>query len=119
MVLYAPGGIASILARHRRALQAGLLGRLAPAYLLAAAPTALLVAGVITLVEMSYALSEPAERGTSRLRFLGLVLEPGRLLPWIGAAAAAGAGLWLLRLAWRAVARRWEEVHAALLREGS
>jgi branched-chain amino acid transport system permease protein len=118
IVLYAPGGIAGILALHRRVWRARMLGRLAPAYVAAAAPAALLAAGLVLLVEMAYAAMEPSMGGDSRLRFVGFALESRARWPWFGAAAAAIFGAVLLRRAWRAVGVRWAEIHAALQVEG-
>jgi branched-chain amino acid transport system permease protein len=114
MVLYAPGGIASILVEHKLVFEAGLLRRLAPSYLVASLPAALLVSGIIALVEMAYALVNGPERGTTRLMLLGVPLDGATALSWIGALAALLLGLALLRLAWRGIARRWQDVHAAL-----
>ena len=123
MVLYAPGGIASILAEHRAVWRAGLLKRLMPSYLLAALPVALLVAGIIAMVEMAYAAVNAAERGTTELHVLGVRLDGATALSWVEAAASIGAGLFLLRLAGKKVSHGWQDVSAGLrdvaLREGA
>jgi branched-chain amino acid transport system permease protein len=112
MVLYAPGGIASILVRHGVVWQAGLLRRLMPAYLLAALPTAVLVLGIVAVVEMAYARGP--ERGDARLHLLGVPFDGANLFSWLLAAATISVGLVLLRLAWKVVASRWDDVHATL-----
>ena len=114
MVLYAPGGIASILAEHRAVWRAGLLKRLMPSYLLAALPVALLVAGIISMVEMAYAAVNAAERGTTELHILGVRLDGATALSWVEAAASIGAGLFLLRLAGKKVSHGWQDVSAGL-----
>jgi branched-chain amino acid transport system permease protein len=114
MVLYAPGGIASILVEHKLVFEAGLLRRLAPSYLVASLPAALLASGIIALVEMAYALVNGPERGTTRLMLLGVPLDGATALSWVFALAALLLGLALLRLAWRGIARRWQDVHAVL-----
>lgn len=114
MVLYAPGGIASIVAAHRAVFRAGLFGRVLPSYLLAALPAALLVAGVIAMVEMAYASVNAAEQGTTALHLLGLRLDGAAALSWAFAAATVAAGVVLLGFAWRKVAQGWQDVHAAL-----
>ena len=114
MVLYAPGGIASILAEHRAVWRAGLLKRLMPSYLLAALPVALLVAGIISMVEMAYAAVNAAERGTTELHILGARLDGATALSWVEAAASIGAGLFLLRLAGEKVSHGWQDVSAGL-----
>ena len=112
IVLYAPGGIAGILVQHKVAWRAGLLPRLMPGYLLAALPTAVLVLGIVAVVEMAYARGP--ERGDARLHLLGVPLDGASVQSWILAAAAIAVGLLLLRLAWKVVATRWDGVHAAL-----
>jgi branched-chain amino acid transport system permease protein len=118
IVLYAPGGVAGILVLHRRALQARLLGRLAPAYLLAAAPVAMLAAGVVALVELAYAAVNAVEAGSAQLRLPGLLVDARTAPPWLASGALTLAGLLLLRLAWRGVGQRWQVVHAALTAGG-
>ena len=112
IVLYAPGGIASILVQHKAVWQAGLLQRLLPAYLVAALPAAALVLGIVAVVEMAYARGP--ERGDSRLHLLGVPLDGNSAVSWLLAAAAIALGVLLLRLAWKGVASRWDLVRAAL-----
>jgi branched-chain amino acid transport system permease protein len=116
MVLYAPGGIASIVTLHLRLGRARLLGWLAPAYLLAAVPVAIFVGGLIAVVEMAYALLEHAEAGSAPLRLFGIGLDAAGAASWIGAAATLAVGFALLKLAGRQVAYQWHNVHAALHR---
>ena len=115
MVLYVPGGIASILALHRRLWQARLLGWLGPVYLLAALPAMLLVGGLIALVEMAYAVLGHAEPG-AQVSLFGIGLDAATLSPWLGAVTLAAVGFLLLRRAGRAVSYQWHSVHAALHR---
>ena len=94
MVLVAPGGIASVIAMQRGLWQAGLLGRLLPYYLAAALPLAVLLAGLIGLVELSYALlgGEGGEADAAA-RVLGMSLQVRSAGPWLGALALAAAGM--------------------------
>ena len=112
IVLYAPGGIASILVQHKAVWQAGLLRKLMPAYLIAALPTTALVLGIVAVVEMAYARGP--ERGDARLHLLGVPLDGESVISWLLAAASIAVGFFLLRLAWKGVAKRWDMVHAAL-----
>ena len=118
IVLRAPEGVAGILVLHRRAVQARLVGTLVPAYVLAAVPALMLSAGVVALVELAYALANGVETGSATLRLPGVVLDARTAVPWIGSGLLAGAGLVLLSLAWREVARRWQAIHAALAAGG-
>ncbi len=114
MVLYAPGGIASIVAEHRAVWRAHLLSRLLPSYLLAALPVTLLVAGIIAMVEMAYATVNAVERGTAELHILGVPLDGAAALSWVEAAASIAAGLFLLSLAGKKVSQGWQDVSAVL-----
>lgn len=114
VVLRAPEGVAGILVLHRRAVRARLVGTLVPVYAVAAVPALMLLAGAIALVELSYAAANAVETGTSTLRLSGLALDARTAGPWIAAALLVAAGLALLSLAWRGVARCWQEIHAAL-----
>ena len=104
VVFYAPGGMAGILVEQYRLWRSGELRRLWPSYLLASIPAAILVLAVVFLVEMSYALVNSTKTGTpTELRVLGITLDAGRALTWIGGAAALAAGIALLRAAARRI----------------
>jgi branched-chain amino acid transport system permease protein len=119
IVLYAPGGIAGILVEHRAVWRAGLLRTLAPAYLLAALPAAMLASGIIAMVEMAYALVNAPERGTARLQILFLPLDGATAASWTFAFAMVALGLFLLSRAWRSVAQQWQQIHEALQARGA
>jgi branched-chain amino acid transport system permease protein len=114
MVLYAPGGIASIMVNHERVWRARLLRRLIPNYLIAALPALLIAIGVVGVVEMAYALSDGV--GDVKAQVLGLSLDPKSLRPWLSALLALVAGGLLLRRAARGVGARWAEVHTELVK---
>ena len=110
MVLFAPGGIASIIVANLQVAKAGRLQRLLPAYgaLLLAGVAAL--AGFVALVEMLYHLELEAVNDPV-LKFLGLALDVKTTPPWIAAAAVLAAGSALYALAWRRVRARLDEAH--------
>jgi len=113
MVLFAPGGIASVLALNLRAARAGLLRRLAPAYAAAAAAGLAALAGFVALVEMTYHLKLEAVNDPV-LRLFGLALDVRAGVPWVGAAIVLLAGSALYWRAWKRVRARWNEVHERL-----
>jgi branched-chain amino acid transport system permease protein len=114
MVLYAPGGIASIIVSHERVWHGRLLRRLIPSYLVAAFPALLLAAGVISAVEMAYAMSDAV--GDVRMLLFGVRIDPKTAGPWLGTAAAITAGALLLRRAMGGIRARWTEVNAELVK---
>jgi len=79
-------------------------------YGLAAVPAALMLAGVVLAVEMSYRLSTQPELGT-RMRILYVAVEAATPWPWIGALAAIVIGFLLFRRTWPIVANAWGEAH--------
>jgi branched-chain amino acid transport system permease protein len=114
LVLFAPGGIAGILADHKRLYEAGQLGRVLQDYLLGAVPFALCAVGLVTLVEMAYALANPTEPGTAALHVFGLTLNAARPLGWAPPAIAVAVGGVLLHAVSRRIAGRRDTLHAAL-----
>ncbi len=116
LVLYAPGGIAGILAGHRRLYDAGQLGRAMQEYLVAAVPFALCAVGLVTLVEMAYALANTTEPGSAPLHVFGLTLNAARPLGWAPPAIAVAVGGALLRAVSRRIAGRRETLPAAVRR---
>ena len=113
MVLFAPGGVASIAVANLRVAQAGLFGRLAPAYGAALGAGLAALGGFAVIVEMLYhreleAVNDPV------LKLLGLKLNVTTAPPWLGAVAVLAAGLAALWLVSRRVRARWDEVHERL-----
>ncbi|MGE5046931.1 MAG: branched-chain amino acid ABC transporter permease [Deltaproteobacteria bacterium] len=115
VVLFAPGGIAGILAEQKRLLEAGQLGKSLREYLWAALPFALCAGGLIVLVEMAYALANTTEPGSAPVRVLGVSLNAARPLGWAPPVVAVVAGGVLLRAVSRRIAGRRETTPAALL----
>ena len=114
VVLYAPGGVASVVVEHRRLWHAGVLGRLAPAYLLAALPVPLVGAGVVAVVETVYRLMK---EDSARLRVLGFTLDASRGLFWVAVVAAIALGMLLLRKVARTVSDERHRAYATLRQE--
>lgn len=106
MVVYAPGGFASLLLMNLRVAAHGLLRPLWPAYgaLLGAGVVAL--CGLSAMVEMTYHLQLKA--GFGELRFFGVPLQPDSADAWFGAAFALVTGAGLFELARRHFAAQWD-----------
>jgi branched-chain amino acid transport system permease protein len=112
MVLYAPGGIASLVLLQLRVLRAGRLRELLVPY--GAALFAILVslAGLIGVVEMVYRLSEPG--AAAQLVVAGITLDARTPGPWIAFGLLLAAGLAALRLAIGLVGARWSAIQQSL-----
>jgi branched-chain amino acid transport system permease protein len=113
MVLYAPGGIASLILMQLPVIRAARWRELLVPYALAALAGLLAIAGVIGLVEMVYRLSEPG--ASTVLSILGLPFDARTAPPWFAFAAVLVTGLVALRIATRRVGERWGTIQADLL----
>jgi len=116
MVLMAPGGIASVVAMQRNLWQAGLFGRMVPHYLAAAIPVLVLLAGLVGLIEMSYALlaGEGAGAGDSATRVMGMQLRLNSASPWLVALAVTATGMALTRWIGGRTGTAWNATLATL-----
>ena len=94
MVMYAPGGVASLLALSWRALRRPVYWALGAALLLA-------LLGAACLVEMTYHLQLNSAEGPE-LQFFGVTLDASAPVSWWGAAVLTLTGLGLFTLG-----RRW------------
>ncbi|OFZ84961.1 MAG: ABC transporter permease [Betaproteobacteria bacterium RBG_16_66_20] len=113
MVLYAPGGIASLLLMQIPVIRARRFGELAAPYVAAFAAALLALAGLIGIVEMVYRLSEQGAR--TELALLGFAFDARDLAPWIAFGAILAAGLAALRRATRWLGARWSSIQQDLL----
>jgi branched-chain amino acid transport system permease protein len=113
MLMFAPGGIASLLTLHVPAMRAGLLRRLVPGYVVALPGLMLLLLGVIALIEMTYHLTSPDQLGKS-FRLFGLAMDVDAAGSWMAAWAAEIVGAALFWLTIRPVRRGWASVNAEL-----
>ena len=118
MVLFAPGGIASLITVHGQAMRVGLLKRLAPGYMASGLAFLVLFAGLIALVELTYQLGEASEL-SKPFKLFWLVLEPSKWTSWAlaGVVFAIGLGLFLTSL--RPVRAAWQAVNAELQARGA
>jgi branched-chain amino acid transport system permease protein len=112
IVLYAPGGIASLFVRHQPVWQASLFHRLVPAYLLALGPALMVVFGVVAAVEMAYARNP--DRVDAQLHLAGVPLDGASLASWLAVVVVLVLGWFLLRLTGKVVSARWDAVHEAM-----
>jgi branched-chain amino acid transport system permease protein len=107
VVMFAPGGVAGLLMRHRPLIRARALGPVLASYLVAAAPSLALVLGLIVAIESAarYSSTEEADR---IIHLLGLPLPVNTPMTWAIAAVLIGGGFLIARITWRRVAEAWE-----------
>ncbi len=82
MVMYAPGGIASLIMMNLRLASKGLMRRMLPAMIRLAAAAVVAMLGFVMLIEMTYRLSLDAAHGTA-LNIAGLSLEASSVSSWL------------------------------------
>ena len=112
MVVYAPGGIASLILMQFPVIRAGRWRELLVPYAMAALAGLVALAGVIGLVEMVYRLSE--QGASTVLTVLGVSFDARSAPPWFAFAVVLAAGLAALRVAARRVDERWGAIQLEL-----
>ncbi|AQW31186.1 branched-chain amino acid ABC transporter permease [Ralstonia syzygii subsp. celebesensis] len=105
MVMYAPGGIASLLMMHVPILRRGKLGTLLPAYGVMVVSALVLLAALIASVEMIYAVQDDSAGGVT---LFGLSVQPATWTPWAVTAVLWVAGAIGLRVAAGKLRAAWD-----------
>jgi branched-chain amino acid transport system permease protein len=117
MVMYAPGGIASLVMMNVRVAKFGKFARLLRPYAGLLLAGLLVVAGASALIEMIYHIQLNAGTG-SQFRFVGVSLDTENHMSWLVSAAVLAVGLVGLEFARRAFIRVWsraqEEIEAEI-----
>ena len=112
MVMFAPGGIAGLLAMQAPVLAARKLHRVLPFYLLALVPGVVAVIGLSVLIETSHQFSIRAAYGPN-LTLYSIPFDVTSPLPWLAGLALAAAGIWLFPRAGRLARDAYDEAVAA------
>jgi branched-chain amino acid transport system permease protein len=119
MVMFAPGGVASLVMTNLRVARFGRFGPFWALYAGLAVTGALTAAGAAALVEMIYHRQLNAARGPE-LHFLGLSLDTSSATSWVLAAALLAVGGFLLEQVRRRFVRAWghaqEQIEAEIQR---
>lgn len=113
MVLYAPGGFASLILMHVPVLKARLMHRLWRPYAAALATGLVLLAGLVSVVEITYHYSLEASTAPE-MKLFGFTFDVTAAAPWSVAAGLLVGGFVISRLAWNAVGRAWADIVHAL-----
>ena len=113
MVMYAPGGIASLIMMTLRVAKFGKLRGLLGGYLALALTGALMFCGVAAMIEMVYHLQLDEAAG-SVLHFMGFELDAKSWATWLATLAVAAVGLLLFEWARRRFAQRWGDVQGEI-----
>lgn len=111
IVMYAPGGIASLFMQAMRVVRDGLPGRIGGRFAFASAAGMVALAGLAAMIEMLYHLTLEAGSGTV-MKVFAWETDAARAAPWLIASAMLLAGGIGFRHARRRLAKAWDELHA-------
>ncbi len=113
MVMYAPGGVASLIMMNVRVAAYGMLRRVMGSYALLAVFGVVMFAGAGAMIEMMYHLQLNAGQDTL-LRFFGLELDAKGVSSWVGAIAVLAVGFVLFEWVRRRFMRQWSDIQVAI-----
>jgi branched-chain amino acid transport system permease protein len=106
MVMYAPGGVASLIMMNLRVAAFGHLKKLWGSYIVLAVTALVALAGAAAMIEMTYHLQLNAALGPE-IKFLGITLDSKGMASWLGSAVVMLAGLGLFEFFRRQFGRKW------------
>jgi branched-chain amino acid transport system permease protein len=116
MVMYAPGGLASLLMMNLRLAKYGHLRTLWLSYLALGVTALVALLGAAAMIEMMYHLQLNAALGT-KLPFMGVTLNVKGLDSWFGAVFVMLTGLCLFEVCRRQFVRDWGDIQEAIEKE--
>ncbi|MFZ9286959.1 MAG: branched-chain amino acid ABC transporter permease, partial [Burkholderiaceae bacterium] len=116
MVMYAPGGVASLIMMNLRVAQFGKLRQLWVSYLAMGATALVALVGAGAMIEMVYHLQLNAALG-SQLKFMGVPMDAKGLNSWFGSAFVMATGLFLFEVTRRHFVRQWGEIQEEIEKE--
>lgn len=116
MVMYAPGGIASLIMMNLRVAKFGKLRQIWTSYLGLGLTALVMLAGAGAIIEMVYHLQLNSALGDN-VRFMGVMLNARGLDSWFGAAFVMLTGLGLFELARRQYMREWGAIQEEIEKE--
>jgi len=113
MVMFAPGGVASLILMNLRVMKHRLFGRLRDAYAGVLLSGLILLVGVVMVVEMSYHLTLNFASG-SKMRLFGFPIDSASPEIWLLAIGVLVAGAASFEAMRRYFAREWGVVQAEI-----
>lgn len=116
MVMYAPGGVASLILMNLRVAAFGKLGRIWTCYLALAGSALAALVGAAAMIEMLYHRQLNEALGPE-LRFMGATLNSSGVDAWFGAGWLVVVGAGLFELARRHYVRQWGEIQEEIEKE--
>ncbi len=116
MVMYAPGGVASLIMMNLRVASFGMLRRIWASYLGLLGTALVILVGAGAMIEMVYHLQLNAALG-NELKFMGATLNAKGLNSWFGSVFVLVTGLGLFELARRQFVHDWGEIQTDIEKE--
>jgi branched-chain amino acid transport system permease protein len=116
MVMYAPGGIASLIMMNLRVASFGRFREMAVSYLALGVTAIVVLLGAAGMIEMVYHLKLNAALGPE-LQFLGTTLNAQGANSWFGCAFVMATGIAMFEVARRHFVRQWGEIQEFIEKE--
>ena len=116
MVMYAPGGIASLIMMNLRVAKFGKLRQIWASYLGLGVTAMVMLIGAGAMIEMVYHLQLNSALGDV-VRFMGVPLNAKGVDTWVGAIFVLLTGLGLFELARRQYTREWGTIQEEIEKE--
>jgi branched-chain amino acid transport system permease protein len=116
MVMYAPGGISSLIMMNLRVASYGKLGRIVGSYLALGGLAFVILVGASAMIEMVYHLQLNEAVGP-QMRFMGATLNAKGFDSWFGAGLVLLTGVALFEVARRQFVREWGHVQEEIEHE--
>jgi len=116
MVVYAPGGLASLIMMNLRLAVFGKLRRVLPGYLVLGLAGVIALTGAAAMIEMLYHLQLNAALGP-KMGFLGVTLDAQAAPSWVGAVTLLVLGAGLFEWRRRGFSRVWGTIAEEIERE--
>jgi branched-chain amino acid transport system permease protein len=113
MVLWAPGGIASLILLTLRVVKYGRFRRIWPQLWVAGATAAVVLTGFVMMIEMLYHYTLDSLQGTE-MKLFGFQVDTASATGWLIAAALIGIGAFSFRYAKAAYSQVWGEVNTEI-----
>src|SRR5574343_597040 len=116
MVMYAPGGIASLIMMNLRVAAFGMLRRIWVSYLGLEGTASVVLIGAGAMIEMVYHLQLNSALGDV-VRFMGIPLNAKGVDSWVGASLVLVTGIGLFELARRQYVLEWGTIQEEIEKE--
>jgi branched-chain amino acid transport system permease protein len=113
MVMYAPGGVASLIMINVRVAAYGLLRRVLGTYALLAVFGLIMLSGAGAMIEMMYHLQLNAGQDTA-LRFMGVNLDAHSVTSWVGSVVVLLVGFGLFEWVRRRFMLQWHDIQVTI-----